>query len=114
MPPKPGRVTRTTPAKPTRIAHQRRQPTHSPKIGPDNSATKNGVENRIAVVWSSCSQRSAKKFNIVEPSSRIERAICSHGRDVFINTGRDTGLDKTSARAKPAAYRAHTTCKVSI
>ena len=54
MPPKPGRATSSTPKNPTPIAVQRRQPTHSPSIGPDSTATMNGVENRIDSASSSC------------------------------------------------------------
>jgi hypothetical protein len=52
--PVPGRVTTSTPMKPTQIAVQRRQRTHSPSIGPDSAATKNGVEKMIAIASSSC------------------------------------------------------------
>ena len=52
--PGPGRVTTSTPMKPTPIAVQRRQRTHSPRIGPDSAATKNGVEKMIAIASSSC------------------------------------------------------------
>ena len=55
MPPlMPGRITTSTPAKPTTIAVQRRQPTHSPSTGPARIATRNGVANRIASASSSC------------------------------------------------------------
>jgi hypothetical protein len=40
--------------KPTAIAVQRRQRTHSPSIGPESAATKNGVENTSAIASSSC------------------------------------------------------------
>jgi hypothetical protein len=50
----PGRTTTSTPTNPTPIAIQRRQPTHSPSMGPARIATMNGVENRIASASSSC------------------------------------------------------------
>ena len=54
MPPAPGRVTSSTPQKPTMIAVQRRQPIHSPSIGPPSAATMNGVQKMIATASSSC------------------------------------------------------------
>ena len=49
MPPAPGRVTSSTPQKPTMIAVQRRQWIHSPRIGPPSAATMKGVEKMIAI-----------------------------------------------------------------
>jgi hypothetical protein len=79
--------------KPTAIAAQRRQRTHSPSIGPESAATKNGVENTSAMASSSWRKRSAAKLHSVEPSSSIERPICSAGRVVRINPGVVHGFD---------------------
>ena len=97
MPPRPGRVTTSTPAKPTPIALQRRQPIRSPSIGPDSTATRNGVENRIDSASSSWRNFRAKKLSMVEPSSRAERPTCKSGRRVVITPGRVSGLDRISA-----------------
>ena len=53
MPPSPGRVTSSTPRKPTPIAASRRGPGHSPSRGPDTSATISGVANAIEIVSAS-------------------------------------------------------------
>jgi hypothetical protein len=45
---------RSTPENPIAIAVQRRHPAHSPSTKPESRVTKNGVENRIETVWSSC------------------------------------------------------------
>ena len=82
------------------MAIHRRHPTHSSRIGPDIAATKNGVQKRIDVVWSSCSQRSARKFKMVEPTSRIERNPCNQGRRVIISAGLENGLAISKASAK--------------
>ena len=47
MPWKPGRVISSTPQKPTPIALQRRQPIHSPSIGPETIATMKGKVKMI-------------------------------------------------------------------
>src|SRR6266508_5141881 len=60
--PAPGRATTSTPMKPTQIAVQRRHRTHSPRIGPDSAATKNGVEKMIAIFSSTSTSDSSTHF----------------------------------------------------
>ena len=48
--PKPGRVTTSTPRKPTPIAVQRRQPTFSPSSGTDSSETTQFYTNMVGAV----------------------------------------------------------------
>jgi hypothetical protein len=94
-------VTTNTPRNPNVIAHQRRQPKCSPRNGPERIATRNGVENMIAVAWSSCNQRSAQTISSDDDTNSSERPSCSQGRDVFISPGRDTGLNMISATRNP-------------
>src|SRR5262249_47349144 len=91
--PAPGRVTTSTPTKPTAIAVQRRQCTHSPNMGPDSAATKNGVEKMSAIASSSCRYLNAAKLQSVEANRSIERTSCSSGRLVRVKPGRVHGLD---------------------
>ena len=69
MPPSPGRVITSTPQKPKAIADHRRQPIHSPSIGPDTAATMNGTVKIIDSASSSCSQTRARKLSAVEPTN---------------------------------------------
>ena len=100
MPPKPGRVISSTPPKPKAIADQRRQPIHSPSIGPDAMATMNGKVKMIDSASSSCSQRSARKLRMVEATSSSERMICSFSRPVRSRPGCVSGLDTISVSTK--------------
>lgn len=47
-------MTTSTPMKPTQMAASRRGPTHSPRIGPEASATTKGVAKKIDIVSDSC------------------------------------------------------------
>ena len=50
------------PPKPTRMATARRQPIHSPSIGPASSATVSGVRKPTVVVWSSLQMLEREKI----------------------------------------------------
>ncbi len=100
MPPRPGRVISSTPAKPKPIADQRRQPIHSPSIGPDAMATMKGKVKMIDSASSNCSQRSARKLSVVEPTSSTERRICKFSRLVRSRPGCVSGLETTSVSTK--------------
>ena len=90
----------STPPKPTQIADQRRQPIHSPSIGPETMATMNGKVKMIDRASSSCSQRKAMKFSAVEATSRTERTICSFRRLVRSKAGWVSGLETISVSTK--------------
>ena len=91
--PAPGRVTTKTPTKPTAIAVQRRQRTHSPNIGPDSAAMKNGVEKVSAWASSSRRYRSAAKLHSVEPRSSTERPILQTRPRCDRKPGTGPGID---------------------
>ena len=92
MPPRPGRTTTRTPAKPTRTAASLWTPIFSPRIGAASSTTSSGVTKVMDIVSASCRWRTAMKFRAVEANRVSERTACSPSRRVRITPGEVTGF----------------------
>ena len=90
----------STPPNPTPIAAQRRQPIHSPSIGPEAIATIKGKVKMIDSASSSCSQRSARKLSAVEVTSSVARPTCMNGRRVRMSPGWVNGFDTNKVSTK--------------
>jgi hypothetical protein len=83
----PGCTMTRTPAKPTMIASQRRQPTVSPSNGIERAQSISGVVKVIEAVTVSGRNRMAVKLQAVEAMRQRPRAISSHGR-LVVSTAR--------------------------
>ncbi len=108
--PKPGRTITSIPAKPTDTAIQRRQPAHSPSIGPASAVITIGAKKKIDIVSASCSVSSARKLNMVEPNRKTPRTTC---RGRLRDRGTCAGLfqprNSTSTSTTWTAKRIHET-----
>ncbi len=71
--PAPGRVTTSTPRKPTASADQRCTPTRSLRIRIDSSVVKSGAEKLMAMAPASGISLKAKKMLIIEQSCASAR-----------------------------------------
>ena len=108
-PPKPGRVMTMTPRKPTPTASQRRQPAHSPSIGPASAVMTMGLAKLIDTVSASCSVCNAAKLKIVEPNMKTARRICIQMLCGTSRSGRRQALNSTSTSTAWTAKRTQVT-----
>ena len=78
----PGRTTISTPASPTSVAVQRRQPTFSPSSGIDSAVTKSGVTKLVATASAIGRYFSDITNRIEAVATQSPRRNCSTGRCV--------------------------------
>ena len=106
----PGRMTTSTPMKPTITASTRESVTFSPSIGPARMTTISGAVNEIDAACAIGTNLIAVKNRKVEVISMHERKNCTPGR--FVSTMRQPvcGTNNASTKIRWLNVRAQTTC----
>ena len=79
----PGRITTSTPKKPTVTAARRFQPICSPSMGRASSVTKNGDMKEMEEALASGTSFTEKKKKVVDASNSKERETCTPGLRLF-------------------------------